>query len=236
MPYYCFPRNSGCCCLLFSPGKPSGNSKLESGQLFTPSSKNYTNVPPEIGIYPPYQSPIRDGKFDFTKKWLEDDLQSLATDPGAKPDLLQFGPTEADQHSLGSASAEIAAITGKESSAARKVPDLVPQKHQAVIKPSPVRYASFQDVSAPNPPVRKDSLSSVDSARIKVGQFLEKHSACADDRALDLKANLGHVRRKADFFGRISDNDSDRGRRSPSTGFTRKPPAPQTSGGYLQVA
>ncbi|WP_141202219.1 hypothetical protein [Oceanimonas doudoroffii] len=199
------------------------DSHERSFQLFTPSSKavRVPQIDPDQNRQTNTAPPTENGKLDFTKKWLEDDLHSLATDPDPKPDLLQFGPAEADLHSVGSASAEIAAITGKEILAALKIPDLVPQKHQAVIKPSPVRYASFQDVSVPFPPPRKDSLSSVDSARVKVGKFIERH-ACADERLLDVKANLGHVKRKADFFGRLSDNDSDRGRRSPSA--DKKPP------------
>ena len=96
--------------------------------------------------------PLRGDKLDFTKKWLNDDLGSLAREPGnmdsERPDLLQFGPREADLRSVGSASAEIEAIISKDDRYRRaRVPDLVPlpQRGQAVYKPSPIQYAASID-------------------------------------------------------------------------------------------
>lgn len=119
--------------------------------------------------------PYDNSKFDYTKRWLEGDLKSLARD--TKPDLLQFGSAprlDFDQRSVGSASAEVAAITNKDRlQAMRAVPDLVPQhkqqqhhlyQHQQshrqhhhqqqgkpqLVKPSPVVAAKAPNKSDPN--------------------------------------------------------------------------------------
>ncbi|VDP20118.1 unnamed protein product [Soboliphyme baturini] len=81
-------------------------------------------------------------KMDYTKKWLENefDLKSFKSSAATttKPDLLQFENDlvyDSDERSLGSASAEVAAITKrKHFVASLPIPDIVPYSYKISAK------------------------------------------------------------------------------------------------------
>ncbi|PIO55803.1 hypothetical protein TELCIR_22808, partial [Teladorsagia circumcincta] len=67
----------------------------------------------EVDVTETIVLPKKTDKLDFTRRWLHDDLSSLAFQP---PAPIMFFPepcsyyNDADEHSLGSCSAEVAAI------------------------------------------------------------------------------------------------------------------------------
>lgn len=87
----------------------------------------------------------RSDRLDFTQKWLANDIKSWADNSTTKPDLLLNSTTknfinnkqqkfehndimgnDSDEHSLGSCSAEVAAINnGPEKRKKRETPDLI---------------------------------------------------------------------------------------------------------------
>ena len=73
-------------------------------------------------------------RLDFTQKWLANDIKSWAEHSSLKPDLLmgstaensELMASESDEHSLGSCSAEVAAINAYEKrNKKRETPDLI---------------------------------------------------------------------------------------------------------------
>lgn len=162
-------------------------------------------------------------KMDYTKRWLEGDLKSLTRDP--KPDLLQFGSQtriEADQRSIGSASAEVAAITNKDRLHALRVPDIVPQKHE-IHKPAAVLSQSHHQsiMQQAQAMLKNTSMQTYATSEpshypsAKSRQILSEHVKLYDavqNEKHDVlpKREIGMVKKQVDMFDRMSDNESER--------------------------
>uniref|UniRef100_A0A914C500 Uncharacterized protein n=1 Tax=Acrobeloides nanus TaxID=290746 RepID=A0A914C500_9BILA len=81
----------------------------------------------------------RSDRMDFTQKWLVDDIKSWADNPPTKPDLI-LNPNnqvwengnDSDEHSIGSCSAEVAAINASDGrkKKVRETPDIIKSSKQ----------------------------------------------------------------------------------------------------------
>ncbi|KAI1717839.1 hypothetical protein Ddc_09689 [Ditylenchus destructor] len=108
-------------------------------------------------------------RLDFTRQWLVDDIKSWADNPNKKPDLIlgsddQMGiqyddNNGSDEHSLGSCSAEVAAINASEKrKKARETPDIIKSSKTQPIKPKqaqqpPPKNTFAHQKSMPEPQV-----------------------------------------------------------------------------------
>lgn len=147
----------------------------------------------------------------------------------AKPDLLQFDSSvgvDGDQCSIGSASAEVAAITNRERLHALRVPDFVPN-HTKVIKPAPIHVHSL--ASSPNSFLSRNANKLLSSKLYRSDMIYNevpepKHKPILTEHvnrnqlqyqkpdyilAIATK-EFGAVKRQVDAIDKFSDNESER--------------------------
>ncbi|KAH7721999.1 Protein W05F2.4 a [Aphelenchoides avenae] len=110
-----------------------------------PTDREATDVDVTETIVLPSKSTAE--RLDFTRQWLVDDIKSWAD----KPDLIATGQdtgADSDEHSLGSCSAEVAAINSSDRARKRNVretPDIIKSSKTNVAKPTIVQPSSYHN-------------------------------------------------------------------------------------------
>uniref|UniRef100_A0A915I9W1 Uncharacterized protein n=1 Tax=Romanomermis culicivorax TaxID=13658 RepID=A0A915I9W1_ROMCU len=163
-----------------------------------------------------------DQKMDYTKKWLDDDLKSFVND---KPDLLQFcsKKLDHDQKSVGSASAEVAAITNKERLHALRVPDLVPEEPSSslapILRPAPIHPLKRRQIPLARPRdiyTCSPTAHSMDRHSIQTHLHKNYRKSSTSDYQSSTSVILslaqkdlagGMVKKQVDVFDKMSDQD-----------------------------
>ncbi|KAJ1350423.1 hypothetical protein KIN20_006209 [Parelaphostrongylus tenuis] len=126
--------------------QPKQDQQSSPAEVIVPPSVVVESEPAEFNIVETIALPKKTDKLDFTRRWLRDDLSSLAHQPPT-PIMILPEPcsyyNDVDEHSLGSCSAEVAAINlngrrekPKKSNGISKVNSL---EKPTLIRPQPCR-------------------------------------------------------------------------------------------------